>query len=178
MKNQNNYNPEGLTQGPELAARAAIAVGFTGDALIDAIAIAGAESRWNPTVENRNSSATGLWQIAYTVWADSLVRAGILPRHHSRSSLHDPYVNARAAKFITKQPLADRHGLWSDWAVHPDSESRGFYTPNNDYSTFLEEAREALDRVRASSNLHISRGTRGLPPSVGIDSGITVVYDA
>lgn len=157
---------------------AALYAGFEGDDLIDAVAIAGAESRWRTDAENPRSSATGLWQIAYDVWKDSLVAVGILPERNKRRLLHEPHTNAMAAMFITQQGLARQHGKWSDWAVHPDSKSRGFYTPNNDYSQYLEVSHEViLEVLGIGKSLNIAEGSSGLPRYVRVENGETITSD-
>jgi len=88
----------------EIAADAAIKAGFTGQALVTAIAIAGAESsfdtlgdltlmdaKWGPSV--------GLWQIRSLKHWNMYSGADAL---RDASRLTDPYFNARAAYAISK----------------------------------------------------------------------------
>ena len=49
-------------QGADLAARVAKAAGFSGPDLVTAVAVAGAESGYNPDALN-SIGASGLWQI-------------------------------------------------------------------------------------------------------------------
>lgn len=145
----------GGAQGANLAARAAIKAGFTGQDLIDAVAVAGAESSWNPNVigdPTENGRAVGLWQIMDGVWASKMGT--------DREGLKDPWLNARAAKMITEGSLAQRHGKWSDWAVHPDSASRGFYTSKNNYSKHLEQAAKAVQEELSKSTTNRAPSNR------------------
>ncbi len=90
----------------EVAADAAIKAGFTGAALVTALAIAGAESSFNPkalgdvTLQSEKwGPSVGLWQIRslrnYNLYsgADALRDA---------VRLTDPYFNAKAAFAISK----------------------------------------------------------------------------
>jgi hypothetical protein len=61
----NEADPSGLVSvplGAVIAARAAHEAGFRG-LLIDMVAIAGAESGWNPGAHRNSTSFYGLWQI-------------------------------------------------------------------------------------------------------------------
>jgi len=90
----------------QITADAAIKAGFKGQALVTAIAIAGAESSFNPaalgdlTLQGEKwGPSVGLWQIrSLKHWynytgADKLREA---------AKLSDPYFNARAAYAISK----------------------------------------------------------------------------
>lgn len=86
-----------------VAAKAAAAAGFGGDLLITMVAIAGAESGWNPGAHNPvpPDDSYGLWQIN--------MLGGMGPERRrlfgisSNSQLFDPATNARAAMIIYKQ---------------------------------------------------------------------------
>lgn len=92
--------------GIELTIDAAIKAGFTGVALVTAVAIAGAESAFKPNavgdvnlIDNKWGPSVGLWQIR------SLKNPGAYTgpdKLRNESSLTDPYFNARAAYAISK----------------------------------------------------------------------------
>jgi endonuclease YncB( thermonuclease family) len=145
--NTDDIQFSGGAKGANLAARAAIKAGFTGQDLIDAVAVAGAESDWIADNENPSSNATGLWQIMYSVWGKTVGAS-------RRSDLHDPYLNARAAKMITEGSLAQRYGKWSDWAVHPSAASRPgmYFDRNRDYRKWLDKAEKAVKEELAAAS--------------------------
>lgn len=65
--------PGGAPSGPALATRVALAAGFTGQDLVVAVAVAGAESSYR--AEARNSiGASGLWQILESAHPDLFAR--------------------------------------------------------------------------------------------------------
>lgn len=158
-----------IGEGAVLAAQAAIAAGFEGEDLIMAVAIAGPESGWVPTKENSRSNATGLWQIMAPVHRD---KGG---GYSTRSDLHDPFLNARVAYDIYKQyrtagSLQARHGRWSDWAVHPDSASRGFFDSqhsvmNTSPRNWVQIARQAVAQAQGTvmSTSQAVPGQGGMP---------------
>lgn len=156
-------------EGAVLAAQAAIAAGFQGEDLVMAVAIVGPESGWVPTLNNASSGATGLWQI---MWRTHRDKGG---GYSTREQLHDPFLNARVAYDIYKQyrtpgSLQARHGRWSDWAVHPDSASRGFYTSGNSVTStsprnWIEIARQAVAEAQGTVRQQAVPGQGGMPPT-------------
>lgn len=99
--------PGQMPSGPQgMAAQAAAAAGFTGADLTTAVAIAGAESGFRPTVTNRNRNGSvdhGLWQINSV--HGPLLRSG---------DWRDPYANARMAKAVFDRA----GGSWSPWTTY------------------------------------------------------------
>lgn len=90
----------------EIAADAAIKAGFTGQALVTAIAIAGAESSFNPgalgdiaLMDAKWGASVGLWQIRSLKHWNMYTGADAM---RDASKLTDPYYNARAAYAISK----------------------------------------------------------------------------
>jgi hypothetical protein len=90
--------------GEALAREAASAAGFRGQALEEAVAVARAESTFNPAAANPTSSARGMWQIMLTAHAGD----------PDISRWADPYASARMAWRISNGG-AD----WSPWSVWP-----------------------------------------------------------
>ena len=102
-----------------VAARAAQAAGWTGTALVEAVAVAGAESGWDPTARNPSSTARGMWQV-------------MLSYHQTKfqgADWRDPTANARVAKMIY-----DAAGGWSPWAVWT----------SNAYQAYMARAQQAV----------------------------------
>lgn len=90
--------------GATVAAMAAKRAGWTGDDLVLAVAIAGAESTWNPSATNLNANGStdyGLWQV-------NSVHATIL----ASGDWRDPYSNARMAHQVWAQA-----GGWTPWVT-------------------------------------------------------------
>jgi hypothetical protein len=91
------------------AVQAARAAGFRGQALINAVAVAGAESRYDAQAQNLKypDHSIGMWQI------NQLAHHG---RYGSDSALRNPFANARAAWAISG------HGRnWSPWSTWPSA---------------------------------------------------------
>ena len=112
-------------------AKAASDAGFTGDLLITMVAIARAESAWNPSAHNDKppDDSYGLWQI------NMLGKLGPDRRKklnlHDNSELFDPGTNARAAKLIHKE---QGKRAWSTFT-------------HGTYKNHLAKAREAVAAV-------------------------------
>jgi Lysozyme like domain len=104
-----------------VVAQAAKDAGFTGNDLVIAIAVAKAESRWQPSaVSPRNADGTkdcGLWQIN-SIHKDLL----------RKNSCSDPKANARMARVVWK----NAHGSWSPWYTYQ----------NGRHLLFISEARK------------------------------------
>jgi hypothetical protein len=99
------YNQAKLgLRGEDLARRAATAAGFTGQHLEEAVAIANAESGFNPTAANPTSNARGMWQIMLTAHQDD----------PEIDQWRDPYANARMAYRISS-----RGTNWAPWSTWP-----------------------------------------------------------
>lgn len=98
--------PPGVSKaGAAIAAVAAKHAGFTGTDLVVAVAVAGAESGWNPTATNLNTDGStdfGMWQIN-SVHADLLASA----------DWRDPFANAVMAHKV----WADAGGSWTPWTT-------------------------------------------------------------
>jgi hypothetical protein len=91
-------------QGESLARAAAQAAGFTGQHLEEAVAIARAESEFNPTAANPTSNARGMWQIMLTAHQDD----------PEIDQWRDPYANARMAYRISSGGTN-----WAPWSTWP-----------------------------------------------------------
>jgi len=77
-------------------------VGFSGDDLATAVAIALAESGGNPNATGDNGTSYGLWQIHWTVHPE-----------FDKTRLFDPQYNANAAYSIYS-----RRGSFADWTTY------------------------------------------------------------
>jgi hypothetical protein len=109
--------------GIDTAARAALRAGWTGDAAVIAVAVAGPESAYQAGAKNRSSTARGMWQTMMSFHA---------AKYHG-GSWADPYANARVAHQI----WADAGG-WSPWVGYTSGAYRGF----------MARARAAVSRVQ------------------------------
>jgi hypothetical protein len=107
----------------QTAAKAAKAAGFRGELLVDAVAVAGAESGWKPTATNHNSNGTtdyGEWEInSANPWALKL------------GEWSNVYDNARMA-YKVKQAQG-----WHAWST----------VNNGDYLKYLPQARKAVAEI-------------------------------
>jgi len=114
------------TGNAELAAEAAARAGFTGETLKIMVAIAGAESGYNPAnISGPNSDGShdyGLWQINDKANAD-VIRAG---------TWNDPNSNAQMAMKIYK-----RQGLCA-WSTYAGAGCPVSSTHNGKYKDFLK----------------------------------------
>jgi hypothetical protein len=113
------------------AARAARKAGLSGTKLVEAVAIAGPESRYNPTARLNTSveDSRGLWQINTKAhpWSRSM-------------NLYDPYTNARAMMRVSG---GGRN--WSPWSGYTGPDGRGSDGP---WRAFIATAREAVKGTR------------------------------
>lgn len=107
------YAPDGQTlttvaarpaSGEALARAALSAAGFRGQSLEQAVAIAKAESGFDPTAANPKSSARGLMQIMLSAHQDD----------PEITQWRDPYANARMAYRISRGGTD-----WSPWSTWP-----------------------------------------------------------
>lgn len=89
--------------GADVAARAALRAGWTGDDAVTAVAVAGAESGWRHDAANDSSTARGMWQTMMSYHR---------PKYHG-AAWEDPYANARVAHQIWRDA-----GGWSPWTVY------------------------------------------------------------
>lgn len=133
------------TDGPALAAGAAYAAGFRGDDLIVAVAIAGAESSYRPTVRN-SIGASGLWQILQSAH----------PHLFERYDWRDPVDNARMAYAVRTDA-----GSWRPWVT---------WTVGS-YRRHLAEARAAVASLDAAAVPASARPT----DAAGSDAGSSPV---
>ena len=91
--------------GAQLAASAALAAGFPAEQVITAVAIAGAESGYDPAATHLNSDGStdyGLWQI-------NSIHAVLL----TQGDWRDPAANARMALAVWQAA----GGSWSPWST-------------------------------------------------------------
>ncbi len=106
--------PANLTdsQVSVVAAKAAIGAGFPADQLVTAVAVAGAESGWDPGATHVNSNGStdyGLWQVN-SVHADLL----------ASGNWRDPQANARMAYSVW------RASGWSAWTTFNSGAWQGY----------------------------------------------------
>lgn len=114
-------------QGAQLAASAAQAAGFPAEQLVTAVAIAGAESGYDPTATHLNTDGStdyGLWQI-------NSVHAVLL----TQGDWRDPGANARMALSVWQAA----GGSWTPWSTF----TSGAYTAH------LSEAAAAVSGAPA-----------------------------
>jgi Lysozyme like domain len=117
--------PTSTSSRAVVAAQAAMGVGLTGDALVMAVAIAGAETggTWSPTAHNPipPDNSYGLWQINMLGNLGPARRA----QFHltSNDELYDPDTNARAMYAIS-------HGgtNWGAWSTYLSGAYNGHLT--------------------------------------------------
>jgi len=102
----------GADQGAVLAANAAKQAGFTGEQLQIAVAVAKAESGFNPNAANPASSARGMWQIMLSAHQDKLVG----------KDWRDPYDNAAVAHAVWV--AAGRS--WTPWVAYTSGAYKRF----------------------------------------------------
>jgi len=107
------------TGNAELAAEAAARAGFTGNDLKVAVAIAGAESGWNPTATNHNSNGT----IDYGVWQINSIHADIL----KMGAWNDVNTNAQMAMKVYK----DAGNKFTPWVTYNNGTYKKFLTNLN-----------------------------------------------
>lgn len=100
----------------------AINVGLTPARAKIAAAIAMAESGGNDAARNSSSSATGLWQIMWSVWASTLQKDGIA---QTQTDLDNPLANAKAMALISK-----KGGNFSPWVTYTNGSYQKYLGKN------------------------------------------------
>ncbi len=100
----------------KIAYQAAYAAGFRGSALIMAVAIAGAESAFNPDAVGDQTLANDKWGNSIGLWQIRSLRNpgayGSPDNLRIASKLSDPFYNARVAFAISKGGTS-----WKDWST-------------------------------------------------------------
>jgi hypothetical protein len=127
--------PGALSSGAGLAASVASRAGFTGTDLVIAVAVAGAESSYNPLARN-SIGASGLWQILQSAHPDLF----------SRYNWHVPAQNAAMA-YSVWQAAGRSWRPWTTWT-------------GGDYVRFLPAARAAVASLAHATP--ISSGTAAI----------------
>jgi lysozyme-like protein len=119
---------------PTVAALAAYQAGFRDDALLTAVAIAGAESGYRPTAHNPTppDDSYGLWQVNYY----GNLRPGRTQAYGPAEGQYDPLTNARAAYSIS-----GGGGNFKPWTTFTSGAFR----------SHLDEARAAVATILGSS---------------------------
>lgn len=131
-------------RGAALAARAGRSVGLSGADLVTMVAIAGAESGYNPKINAAGpEDSRGLWQIN--------VGPGANPDMLKLGDLYNPLVNAKAMKIIRA-----RQGLGA-WTVYRTGA----------YKNFIDQARRAVLASRGGSSGGGGGGASGGGSSLG-----------
>lgn len=129
---------------PAMAAtRAAAAAGFAGNDLLNAVAVAGAESGYQPSATNANTNGT----IDYGEWQINSVHPEILATGNWR----DIGDNARMAFQIERAK-----GNWSDWSSFNSGR----------YRAWLATAQQALNAVAGIAGPPIPLAEPALDPRV------------
>ncbi len=118
----------------DLTVRAAKAAGFTGAALITAVAVAGAESGYNPTARGDIALQSAKWGPSLGLWQIRSLTPGFLSVAPWRDPkrLTDPFFNARAAYIIS-----DGGRDFSAWTTFTSQA----------YRRFVDRAQAALPSV-------------------------------
>lgn len=126
-----------------LAGKAAYAAGFRGTALIHAIAIAGAESAYNPNAKGDVELQTAKWGPSLGLFQIRSLTPAYLHMEPIRDAnkLLDPYYNARAAYQISKK--GTDFGPWSTW-------TNAAYER---YSQIAAQVSESLEEVKKKAPL-------------------------
>jgi hypothetical protein len=147
-------------QRADLARNAAAAAGFTGSDLAVAVAVAGAESAWQPgaTHANRDGSTD------YGVWQINSVHADVL----ASGDWRDPYANARMARTVWQR--AGRS--WAPWTTYASGAYRA-YLPTATVATSGAVQRVAAGTLCASGESGRTAGTAvaGAGPWGGYSNG-------
>ena len=117
--------------------------GFTGETLVQMVAIATRESGGDPAAKNPNTSDRGLLQIN-GVNVPALVKAGIIK---TQDDLFDPVKNAQAAWFLSKQGTN-----LSPWGYNPAAKSWA-QGANPLAGTALNPARTAVNAAQSQGLL-------------------------
>lgn len=131
--------------GKLVAAKAALAAGFTPEEAVTAVAIAGCESGWDPVIKNQaGSSASGMWQTLRTHYKGA----------YAAWDWRDPYDNARMARVL----YLGANGNWSaPWVCHA----------NGGYKKYLAEARSAVAAAVADTSAAVpAAAVPAMPASV------------
>lgn len=123
--------------GAQLAARAAAAAGFRDEDLVMAVAIAGAESSYQPTVRN-SIGASGLWQILQTAHQDLF----------ARYDWRDPAQNALMAHSVW---VAAGHS-WTPWTTFTSGAYRSHLPGARAAAALLPSAQPLGARATAPTN--------------------------
>jgi len=140
-----HYGGTAKTLTPAQTAAVAYQVGWRGEDLVKAVAIAGRESsyRYNVHASDRPHSELsgdrGLFQINY-VHDKNLIDAGII---RTRADLFDPVINAQAAMFLYKRSGNN----FNAWTAGPGGWTAG---GNPLYGTNVTKAREGVTEAANS----------------------------
>jgi uncharacterized protein (DUF2345 family) len=180
---------EGYT-GADLCARCAYNAGFRGQSLITAVAIAGAESTWNPNATGDQSLTTAKWGPSLGFWQ---VRTLVDPNAFSYPdtlridpALYDPQANANAAYVFSKQ--GQNFGPWSTYmsgaylqskningAITAVNNMCGLVTPTPSTQQLNLDSRKTLEDIMSESvELPIYKANP-LKPSISFtDTGVII----
>lgn len=122
--------------GSALAADAAFKAGFRGAALITAVAIAGAESTFNPNALGDVALQNSEWGPSLGLWQIRSLNPAFLHLEPIRDAdkLYDPYFNAKAAFQISKKGTD-----FSPWSTFM----------NDAYQNYVQIAANVSDSVEA-----------------------------
>lgn len=128
--------------GVAVAASAALAAGWTALDAVTAVAVAGAESGYNPNAENPTSTAKGMWQIMMSLHE---------PKFNG-ADWRDPYASARVAHMLWVE------SGWQPWVAYTSGA----------YRSHLTEARAA---VAAAGNTPVAATNAALCDLTSVVNG-------
>ena len=142
-------------KGPMLAATAAYAAGFRGNDLVISVAIAGAESGYDPTATNLGGHVVGLWQIYFDMHRDLVIDGAPLDINR----LKDPAYNGQAAFLVQR---ADGWGPWDTWWADPKNR---IGPGQGAYLNHMQEAQAAVSQLLAGGAPGASPSPAATPPT-------------
>lgn len=135
--------------GPDLAARAAFNAGFRGKDLVTAVAIAGAESGYNPNATNVSDGRPTKWGPSVGMWQVRTLQQpnewGGIDRQRDINLQRGPQNVQNNANFA--RSLFNRSGF-REWSVYDNG--------NGPYKNFLGIAQSAVNAMCAGNALNLA----------------------
>lgn len=146
------YDNTGVTLTREQAAQAFAQAGWSGEALVKIVAIAGRESSYRTGVHRTNRDRAlergdfGILQINYTHFP-ALVSAGIIKQP---SDLFDPVTNAKAALYLAQSAGSIDKGIQQLWQAGVRSDGTKGWMQGGDplFGTDINAARQAVQNAQ------------------------------
>lgn len=120
-------------------ARFAYQAGFRGSALVMAIAIAGAESTFNPNATGDVTIQTDKWGPSVGLWQIRTLKPAYLALEPIRdvTKLYDPLANAKAAYAISKKGT-----YWKPWSTYLDKKYQQYEKIASEAVSLIEETKK------------------------------------